>query len=56
MNDRDHQKLISEVHFNRALIWMVMAFVIGPDNKYIMAVDILACAYNVWKSYIEWPD
>ena len=56
MSSYDHQRLLSEIHFNRALIWMLSGYVAGPEYWPLMAVCIIGMVFNIWKSYVEWPD
>lgn len=46
--------IISEVLFNRALIWLLMALV--DDNPYARAVYVTVAAYNVWKSFVAFGE
>ena len=42
-------KLLSEVLFNRALIWLVMASTVY-DNRWLLGVYLVLAAFNVAKS------
>lgn len=45
--------LRSEVLFNRALLWLVLAYV---GRSWIALAFLVPCAYNVWKSNETWGD
>ena len=46
-------KLLSEVLFNRALIWLVMASMVD-DNSWLKGAYIVLVAFNVAKSLKAW--
>ena len=56
MNEMDHQRIISEIHFNRALLWMLGGYIAGTEHIPFMVLCLICMAHNVWKSYVEWPD
>jgi len=45
--------LRSEILFNRALLWLVLAWF---SDEWIAFAFLVPCAYNVWKSYETWGD
>lgn len=48
--------LRSEILFNRALLWLVLAGIAGWYGSMLAIVNLAPCAYNVWKSYEAWGD
>lgn len=46
--------LRSEILFNRALLWLVMAQVVGTDNMPIYACSVVLVLLNIWESYKAW--
>lgn len=49
-------KIMSEVLFNRALLWLVLAYVRSgiERNRWLALVFFVPCIYNIWKSYEAW--
>lgn len=49
-------RLMSEVIFNRALLWMVLAYVaLQMDaNRAFVVADMVLAVYNIVKSYMIW--
>ena len=54
MRDREHQRLMSEISMNRALIWLVLAWF--TENRTIAVLFFVPVITNVWRSYREWPE
>ena len=50
--------LKSDVLFNRALLWMVLAGidVLADASKWAIALQVACAIYNFWKSYVAWED
>ena len=50
--------LRSEILFNRALLWLIIAFVRATQetNNWMALLYLIPCAYNVWKSNETWGD
>ena len=48
-------RLESDVLFNRALLWGVMACIMSDHgNELFSWVFFFFSAHSVWKSYVEW--
>ena len=50
--------LRSEILFNRALLWLVLAGidVLAHVSKWVIALQVVCALHNFWKSYKAWED
>ena len=54
MSEREYKRLMSELYFHRALIWLAIAWF--TENKTMAIVFSIPCVANMWRSYKEWPE
>ena len=47
-------RIRSEILFNRALLWLLMAELVGTGTPVVFALDIACAMLNFWKSYVAW--
>ena len=47
------RNLKSEILFNRALLWLVLAGLVS-ENKPLMTIYLIACISAIWSSYKAW--
>lgn len=53
----DMKRLKSNVIFNRALLWLILAkvtYTCEPHSKLLLAMELLVSAYNIWRSITLW--
>lgn len=47
---------MSEILFNRAILWLLMAQVVGSSNMPIYVLDLVCAVFNFWKSFRAWTE
>lgn len=54
MNDGEYRRLLSEVYFNRAIIWLAVSYAALPDYPKTSALFLVAVVSNLYRSYKWW--
>lgn len=50
-------RVASEVLFNRAILWLIAAYVAPEDWKWLLApLFLMSSVHSLWRSYKKWGD